>query len=210
MKRILPLTAIALAIGLSTQANADVVKGEDYKVLDNPETISGDIIIVREFFWYGCIHCFKLEPYMHKWLATKPKDVAFFYTPGAMNPVWENSARGFYTAQMMGYQDKTHGNLFKAVFKQPKPNMALAGSSKDAVIDWYASQGLDKEKFSSYFDSFAVNTKIARSNAGAKRYQITGTPSVVVQGKYVVTTRPEKMGEVIDFLVDKVREEKKK
>ena len=52
MKRVLALTGLACAIGfanMSVQA-ADYVAGKDYKVLDNPEKISGDAIIVREFF----------------------------------------------------------------------------------------------------------------------------------------------------------------
>ncbi len=211
MKKLFLLTAVACSVGLASYANADdFVEGKDYRVVTNPDKITGDAIIVREFFWYGCPHCYHLEPALKKWKANKPADVAFFSTPAAVNPVWENSARGFYAAQLMGYQDKTHDKLFSDVFRNAKVNQAIAGSSRKAIINWYASQGLDKDKFTSTMDSFAVNTKISRSNAGAKRYQITGTPAVVVQGKYVVSAAPDKIPAVIDFLVDKVRKEKKK
>lgn len=201
------LTALAAAIGMTSHANAaNFVEGKDYAVLENPDTISGDTIIVREFFWYGCIHCYNLEPYMQKWADNKPDDVAFFQTPAALNPVWETSARGFYTAQLMGYQGKTHHKLFNAVIKEEKRN--LAGTNKGALVDWYAAQGLDKEKFEGLFNSFAVNTKIARSNDAAMRYGISGTPSVVVQGKYMVLGEGEKVPQVVNYLVDKVRAEK--
>ena len=64
MKRVITLTGLAMAIGLATMGAqaADYVAGKDYRVLDNPEKISGDAIIVREFFWYGCGHCFAFEP----------------------------------------------------------------------------------------------------------------------------------------------------
>ena len=206
MKRVIALTGLACAIGLAsmnTQA-ANYVAGKDYRVLDNPENISGDAIIVREFFWYGCPHCYKLNPHMEKWAKTKDKDVAFFKTPAALNPVWEANARGFYAAQLLGYEDKTHDKLFDAIHKG---NQKLF--DQNSLAKWYASQGVDAKKFNSLYNSFAVGTKIGRSPAGAKRYQLTGVPAVVVQGKYVVTGEDAKVAQVVDYLVDKARAEKK-
>ena len=173
-------------------------------MLDNPENISGDAIIVREFFWYGCPHCYSLDPHMEKWAKTKDKDVAFFKTPAALNPVWEASARGFYAAQLLGYEDKTHSALFNAVQKEGKQLFDQSSLSK-----WYATKGVDQKKFNSLYNSFAVGTKIGRSQAGAKRYQLSGVPAVVVQGKYVVTGEGATVPKVVDYLVDKVRAEKK-
>ena len=206
MKRFIALTGLACAIGLANTGAqaANYVAGKDYRVLDNPETISGNAIIVREFFWYGCPHCYSLNPHMEKWAQTKDKDVAFLKTPAALNPVWEASARGFYAAQLLGYEDKTHDDLFNAVHKDGKKLFDQASLSK-----WYGSQGVDQKKFNSLYNSFAVGTKIGRSQAGAKRYQLSGVPAVVVQGKYVVTGEDAKVAKVVDFLVDKARAEKK-
>ncbi len=210
MKYKIALTALALTVGIATHADAtNFVEGKDYRVVKTPDKIKGDIIIVREFFWYGCPHCYDLEPTIKKWKAKKPKDVAFFSTPAAVNPVWEMSARGFYASQLMGYEKKTHDKLFKDIFRDGKVNRGLAGGDKDAIISWYASKGLNKAKFAKTMDSFAVNTKIARSNNGAKNYGLTGTPTIVVQGKYVLSVEPKKIPEAIDFLVNKVRKENK-
>ena len=206
MTRVIALTGLAFAIGLTTMSvqAADYVAGKDYRVLDNPEKISGDAIIVREFFWYGCPHCFTLNPFMEKWAATKAKDVAFFKTPAALNPVWEASARGFYAAQLLGYENKTHDALFNAIHKDNKQIFDQVSLSK-----WYASKGVDQKKFNSLYNSFAVGTKIGRSQAGAKRYQLSGVPAVVIQGKYVVTGESAEVPKVVDYLVNKVRAEKK-
>ena len=206
MKLFIALTGLACAIGLANTGAqaANYVAGKDYRVLDNPETISGNAIIVREFFWYGCPHCYSLNPHMEKWAQTKDKDVAFLKTPAALNPVWEASARGFYAAQLLGYEDKTHDALFNAIHKDGKKLFDQASLSK-----WYGSQGVDQKKFNSLYNSFAVGTKIGRSQAGAKRYQLSGVPAVVVQGKYVVTGEDAKVAKVVDFLVDKARAEKK-
>lgn len=206
MKRIAALTGLAAAIGLAsmTTSAASYQAGKDYKVLSNPEKISGNAIIVREFFWYGCPHCYNLNPYMENWAKTKDKDVAFFKTPAALNPVWEANARGFYAAQLLGYEDKTHDALFKAIQKDGKKLF-----DQDSLSKWYASQGVDRKKFNSLYNSFAVGTKIGRSKEGAKRYQLTGVPAVVVHGKYVVTGEGPQVVKVVDYLVDKVRAEKK-
>ncbi|WP_201534444.1 thiol:disulfide interchange protein DsbA/DsbL [Psychrobacter ciconiae] len=206
MNRVLALTGLTAAIGLASMgaSAADYVAGKDYRVLDNPETITGNTIIVREFFWYGCPHCYTLNPHMEKWAKTKPKDVAFFKTPAALNPVWEANARGFYAAQLLGFENKTHDALFDAIQKDGKKLFDQASLSK-----WYASKGVDQKKFNSLYNSFAVGTKIGRSQAGAKRYQLSGVPAVVVQGKYVVTGEDANVPKVVDYLVKKVRAEKK-
>ncbi len=205
MKLIAKLSAIALSVGLaSTSYAATFTEGKDYKVLVNPENIAGNVIVVREFFWYGCPHCYNLEPHMQKWAKTRAKDVAFFQTPAAMNPMWEQNARGFYAVQAMGMLDKTHKPLFDAIHKDGKRLY-----DQDSLANWYATQGVDKAKFNSLFNSFAVTAKIELAKQGAMRYQLTGVPAVVVQGKYVVTGENEKVPQVVDFLVNKVREEKK-
>ena len=205
MKNALKFTALAFAVGLSSMSYANFVEGQDYKTLPNPEKIAGDVIVVREFFWYGCPHCYSLGPYMQQWAETRGNDVAFFRTPAAMNPVWEVSARGFYAAQIMGHEEKTHQALFDTIQKDGKH----VDRSKETLADWYATQGVDKTKFNTAYDSFAVTTKVERSKAGAKNYQLTGVPAVVVHGKYVVTGGGAKVPQVVDFLVNKVREEKK-
>ena len=207
MKTALKISLLAASVGLVGLANAaNFVEGQDYKVLPNPENIAGDVIVVREFFWYGCSHCYALEPHMQKWAKTRADDVAFFQTPAAMNPMWEVSARGFYAAQQMGIQEKTHQALFDAVHKERKNNII---ATQNDMGNWYASKGGDKAKFDNLYNSFAVTTRIERAKQGAQRYQITGVPAVVVHGKYVVSGESARVPQIVDFLVNKVREEKK-
>lgn len=207
MKFLSKMTFMATAFALASHAfAADFVEGKDYQKVANPENIAGDVIVVREFFWYGCPHCYALEPHMQKWAKTRAKDVAFFRTPAAMNPVWEVPARGFYAAQQMGLENKTHQALFDAIHKDGQRSII---ANQENLANWYASQGADKAKFNSFYNSFPVSTKIERSKQGAARYQLTGVPAVVVHGKYVVSGEDEKVTQVVDFLINKVRSEKK-
>lgn len=201
----LAFTAFATVIGftaLPAQAN-EYVAGKDYTVLTNPEKIEGNKIIVREFFWYGCPHCYNLEPHMQNWAKTKPADVVFMQTPAAMNPVWEQNARGFYAVQLLGYQHKTHQAMFDAIQKDRQKLY-----DQESIGKWYATQGVDINKFNEMYNSFAVNTRISRSQEAAKRYQLSGVPAVVVDGKYVVSGEDGKVPKVVDFLVKKARAER--
>lgn len=205
------MAVLTVAVGIASGALSNVAlaeefeAGKDYQVLKNPEVIEGNKIIVREFFWYGCPHCYKLEPFMHQWALNKPADVAFLRTPGAMNPLWEQNARGFYAAQLMGFEAKTHQAMFDAIQKDGQKLF-----DKASIGQWYASQGVDINKFNELYSSFAVNTKIARSNDAARRYQVLGAPAVIVDGKYMVQGEDGKVPQVIDFLVKKARAERGK
>lgn len=81
--------------------------------------------------------------------------------------------------------------------------------NQQTLADWYATQGVDKAKFNSNYNSFAVTTKVERAKNGARNYQLTGVPAVVVHGKYVVSGDNAKVTQVVDFLIKKVRDENK-
>lgn len=76
------------------------------------------MVEVREFFWYGCPHCYTLEPFVTNWLKTKPANVNFVRTPAAMNPVWEQNARGYYAVDLMGLTGKGDKPLFDAIHQK--------------------------------------------------------------------------------------------
>lgn len=104
-----------MAVSGSAMA-ADFVAGKDYTVIANPGKVEvPGKIEVREFFWYGCPHCFKLEPHMQTWLKQIPSDVRFVRTPAAMNKVWEQGARTYYTSEALGVRKRTHLPLFHAI-----------------------------------------------------------------------------------------------
>ena len=96
MKKFILGTVAASVLAFSGSAMAaNFVAGQDYQVLANPVKVEKPgKIEVREFFWYGCGHCYSLEPHMQSWLKKLPKDVRFVRTPAAMNPLWEQAEIG--------------------------------------------------------------------------------------------------------------------
>jgi thiol:disulfide interchange protein DsbA len=193
------LAALALvALPLFATA-ADFVEGKDYTLVSNPAPVEvPGKVEVREFFWYGCPHCFRLDPFVEKWLETKPAYVNFIRTPAAMNPAWEINARGFYVAQMLGKDNVSHVPMFNAIHVQ-KQDM----NDPDSLARFYAGYGIDAGTFTADYNSFGVIGKIARSKQLAQQFQLDGVPAMVVDGKYVVKGETSKVLDVVAYLVAK-------
>jgi thiol:disulfide interchange protein DsbA len=167
---------------------------------DNPKRIT-----VEEFFWYGCPHCYHLEPEVNKWLEHKPADVDFVRVPNTLGrDIGVLHERAFYIADALGILDKTHEPLFDAIHRQAFPM-----SSLESIRDLYVEKaGIKPQDFDAIANSFVVDGKMRRADSLAQSYGITGTPTVVVGGKYLVDAQ-ENMFKVVDFVVDKVRKERK-
>ena len=196
-------TAIFAISGSAMAAN--FVAGKDYSVVANPGKV--DVpgkIEVREFFWYGCGHCFTLEPYMQTWLRKLPKDVNFVRTPAAMNPVWEMNARGYYVSEALGVRKKTHLPLFPSI--QDKGQQIF---DQQYQAKFFVKYGVPEAKFNRMFNSFAITSKISQAKQLARQYQLTGVPAVVVNGKYIVQGDNGKVIQVVNYLVDQERKAKK-
>jgi thiol:disulfide interchange protein DsbA len=197
------LATVVLAFSGSVMA-ADFVAGKDYTVVANPGKVEvPGKIEVREFFWYGCPHCFKLEPHMQAWLKNIPKGVRFVRTPASMNPVWEQGARGYYVSEALGVRQKTHLPLFHAIHVNGQQIFDQQSQAK-----FFSQYGVPEAKFNSMFNSFMITSKVAQSNQLAKQYQLTGVPAVVVNGKYVVQGEDAKVTQVVSYLVEKERKAK--
>ncbi len=192
-------SAITLVFGLlgASYAAPAFVEGTDYKVVpvQGPLEVAGKIE-VREFFWYGCSHCYALEPYVAKFKSTLPSDVNFVRTPAAINPTWEQNARGFYAIELMGKLNATHTALFDAIHKN---DMKLFDQA--SLSNFYARYGIKQNTFNSLYNSFAVTGKVQKSKNLAIMYRITGVPSMIVNGKYVVQGEGQRSIDTVNYLI---------
>ncbi|HET8706659.1 MAG TPA: thiol:disulfide interchange protein DsbA/DsbL [Pseudomonadales bacterium] len=210
MVNLLRVLATAFLFGLAT-INAwaeDFVEGKDY-VLVKGETDDPAKIEVREFFWYGCPHCYHLEADLEPWVAKLPADVAFVRTPGAMVEAWKPHARAFFVAQNLGIANKIHTPLFDAIHKEHRQLMTDA-----ALQEFLVEQGADRQKTADMWNSFLVNTAIHKADQMARNYQLEGVPTLIINGKYMTdgshAGNPERLFKVVDFLIAKERAELKK
>ena len=196
----------ASLFGMTAQA-ADVPleAGKTYVELANPVPVAepGKIEVV-ELFWYGCPHCYAFEPTINRWAAKLPADVHFVRIPAMFGGPWDAHGQLFLTLDAMGVENKVHAAIFNAIQKEGKRL-----TDKNDMADFVATQGVDKDKFLQTFDSFAIKGKIAQAKELAKKYEVSGVPTLIVNGKYRfdlgTAGGPEQALNVADQLIAKER-----
>lgn len=161
----------------------EIREGKDYKVFNPPqptEAGKGKVEVV-EFFWYGCPHCFELEPLLVKWRATLPKDVVFRRVPALFpNGRWAPETKLYYTLEAMGLVEKLHQDVFDAIHID-----RIRMNEESTMLAWLEKKGVDRKAFADTYASFAIQSKTQRSIQLAQAYQLEGVPALAVNGKYM-------------------------
>ncbi|WP_129781136.1 thiol:disulfide interchange protein DsbA/DsbL [Peristeroidobacter soli] len=135
---------------------------------------------VTEVFWYGCGHCFALDPAIESWKSKgKPAYVEFNRVPAMWNEGTRLHARIFYTAEVLGKLEELHTLIFREIHVNGNQL-----NNVDKIGAFFAQHGVSKDKFTETFSSFAVESKLQRADFLNKRYRIDSVPTVIVNGKY--------------------------
>lgn len=206
MKKLVKLLIVAASLLVGSATLAAVEPGKDYKLLNPAQPTSGTKIEVLEFFFYGCSHCFHLHPKLVEWEKTMPKDVELIYVPTIYRDSMEPLARAYYALESMGQDRQLHDALYRAM------NVDNVDLHDEATIgDFVATKGVDRAKFSAAYNSFSMQSKVTRAKQMIRSYGITGTPTLVVDGKYLVSElQPEELIRVLKEMIVKARKEHKK
>ena len=198
------LVTISL-FGMTAQAAEPIEAGKQYVELSSAVPVSepGKIEVV-EMFWYGCPHCYAFEPTINPWAEKLPADVHFVRIPAMFGGPWDAHGQLFLTLQSMGVENKVHSAVFNAIQKEHKKL-----TTPDEMAEFVATQGVDKDKFLATFNSFAIKGQIVAAKELAKKYEITGVPTLIVNGKYRFDLGsaggPEQTLQVADQLIAKER-----
>jgi protein dithiol oxidoreductase (disulfide-forming) len=200
-KRIAALLVGSLAVFACQAQPVPFQEGTHYfKVEPAQPTATPGKVEVVEVFSYACIHCAHFEPIVANWKKTMPKEASFSYMPAIFNPSWEMFARAFYAAEVLGIIGKTHQPTFDAVFDQKRPMQTI-----DQIAEFMSGYGKSADEFKKAMNSFGVEMKINRAKKAVVGYQVDGTPSVVVAGKWRVTGQSagsiDNVFKVVDYLV---------
>lgn len=207
MKQIMKAAICLLAVmAMGAQAQS-WEEGKHYETLADPvATSTEDKIEVAEVFWYGCPHCYSFKPLIESWEEDLPEDVEFQLLPAALGASWEPHARAFYTVEALGKFEEAHDPLFDALARDRRQL-----DSAEALADFLADHGIDREAFIKTYNSFGVNAKMNQAQSKIRGARITGVPAMLVNGKYKVSASSagshENMLEVVDYLVEKERKQ---
>lgn len=146
-----------------------------------PTSAGASQVEITEAFWYGCPHCYALDPYLESWRKQgKPAYVNFVRIPVIWNDRTRIHARVFYTAELLGKLDELHGAIFDEIHVNKNPL-----SSPESIAKFFAAHGVDADAFEKAFASFGVEESLKKATALNERYRVDSVPTIVINGKYV-------------------------
>lgn len=202
-------TVATLVSPAQAQAPSKYVEGTHYQRIATPvNTRKDNKIEVMEVFWYGCPHCNQFQPMFEAWAKKLPDDVAVDHSPAMWNKPMIVHAHLFYTVRALRLEDKMHREIFDAMHLDKKKL-----TDKKEIYALFKKHDISEEDFNKTFDSFGVKSQVQQATARARGYGITGTPEVIVNGKYRISGRmtgsQADMLKVASYLIDKERRENK-
>ena len=162
--------------------------GTDYEIIKNGqpfEPLNGKIEVV-EVFNFVCPACAAFEPLVSNWKKTLGPDVRFTYVPAAFGGNWDQYVRSFYTAQTMGIAEKAHARTYDAIHLEGKLKGERGEDSDADLAAFYAQFGVEAKQFAANMKSFAVTGKFNKARQYIQTQQVSGTPTLMINGKYRV------------------------
>lgn len=156
-------------------------EGQHYNVLTAAQGTSSPAgkIEVAEVFWFGCNHCYNLEPVLKDWVGKLPPDVNFVRIPVVWNPVNEIHARLYYTAEALGKADVIVPAVFRAIHLDGRPV-----TDEGEIQKLFAQHGVSADDFNRTFRSFSIDGQLKRAKDLTVKYRVKGVPLLVIDGKY--------------------------
>jgi len=205
--RLLIRPALFVLLLLPLIGQAQFLEGVEYTRVSPQPVETGAKVEVREFFWYGCPHCFALEPSLGKWLKTMPKNAQFVRTPAVFNETWAAHARAYYAFEALGITEKMHGALFYALHAEKRPL-----NTADSLAAFVAEKGGDRKAFLDAYNSFGMQANLNRALQAARAFNIESVPTLIVDGKFMTSANIaggyDKVPQVLDFLIKKAAAER--
>lgn len=187
-------------------ANAPVRADVEYRVI-KPQPISvASGIEVIDFFWYGCPHCYNLQPALERWINRKPADVTIRRIPAILRDSWAPHARIYYTLEALGEVERLHQRVYHGYHLEE-----LAMSKPEVMSEWAMRNGIARERWDEAYNSGTVQRKVEEAARLSRAYSVTGTPTLVVNGRYLTSSSMSEslngVVMIVDGLVQKVRSE---
>lgn len=207
MKKWLLIPALMLASFAASADMTSFTQGVNYEAVNPPQAtdVKPGQIEVIEFYWYGCPHCFALEPYVEVWEKSKPKNVVFKRVPASMkDSEFYTDAQATFTAEVLGIGDKIREPFFNAIHLD---NQGELRNDKDAIKAFFGKYGVSGKDFDATWNSFAVQTRLAQAQQLGDHYNVQGVPTIIVNGKWKTGAgyqmAPADIMKCVQFLIDK-------
>ena len=179
----LVLAAGAPAFAQDGKVVAVLGLGKNYREIAQQPVANAARIEVIDFFFYGCPYCNELRPFLERWRASLPADVEFRRMPVIRHDSWEPLARTYFALEALGAVERLHEAVYAGYHDEE-----LHMSKPDVMADWAQRHGLNHDEWLKAYHSEGVNRKVEAARKATKDYDIRGTPSVVVAGRYLTSS----------------------
>ena len=195
---------LSLAAFLILITSSSHVFAQKYVQISTEKQQESKSIIIYEFFWYGCPHCYNLEPTMERIEADLDKDTKIVKLPVALRDSWIPHAKLYYALQQMGKIDEVHNLIFEEIHLEDNRL-----NTEQQMIDFLGKHGIDTNKFTEKYNSFGTEARIKKASNLAKKYQINSVPTIIVNGKYLTSgsyvSSYDELYSVINLLIERER-----
>ena len=124
--------------------------------------------------------------------------------PAAFGGPWDTWARAYFAASNLGVLPRTHGAVFAAIHER---GSLPRNPSAQELATFYAGYGVTAERFLAAMADPKVDAQMRQAAALTRAWELEGTPSVVVAGRYRVLGKDfQDMLRITDWLVARERQ----
>ena len=206
---LLALICLLVAMGVSAQSAPTITlsAGKNYRQISQQPVADPSRIEVIDFFFYGCPFCNELRPALERWRKDLPGDVVFRRVPTVRHDSWAPLARTYFTLESLGEVERLHEAVYKSYHDEE-----LHMSKPDVMADWASRHGIERQRWLEVYQSSEVSRKVDLARKLTREYDIQGTPSIVVNGRYLtssgMTDDVKLVVPVVQLLIERVRSQK--
>jgi protein dithiol oxidoreductase (disulfide-forming) len=190
-RRAFTLSAAALAGGTSalSLAQGKWQPGKHYRLVVHPQPpASSGKVEVAEFFWYGCGHCFALDPVLEDWNGKKAEYIDFVRVPVIWGPPHLQHAKFYYTLQAL-QRLELHAAAFEVIHRDGFPLSANEDVKARAMQFAFVNRhGVTEQQFDAAYDSMSVATNLRRAQTLTQDLSIASVPTLIVAGKFATSS----------------------
>jgi thiol:disulfide interchange protein DsbA len=209
--RTVAITAMLVLAGVAGAAQAQApVAGTDYTEISSGRPLdppAAGVVVVEEYFNYICPACNAFEPIFVAWAAKLPEGVKIVHVPASFRADFLPYAKAYYVAQSMGVAEKAHAAVYQAIHRAKTLPAEGQRPDEGKIAAFYAADyGVDQQQFLAAMSSMSVNLKVKRAADHMTRIRVPSTPTIVVNGRYLVKGDSyQDMLRIADFLIEKER-----
>src|SRR5262245_51985522 len=181
-----PLSLAAAPAATTSTTASQWRAGVNYTVLGRPQptSVAKDKVEVNEVFWYGCSHCYALDPALESWKLKKAPFIEFVRIPVIWGNTQAQHAKLFYTLQKLGRNDP-HSKVFDAIHKGGKPLAAQDDAqAREMQASFLKENGVTQQQFDAAYDSAEVKANVERAYDLTGQYEVASVPTMIVNGTY--------------------------